>query len=166
MAQAPALKMPVEEPSEGTTVGARPFDVQLKDLDGQLHRLKDLKGHRVVHLVFWASWCVPCIQEIPAIREAYAKYHDRGLEVLAVVLNIDQTPDDARAVARDYKINYPVLWDERGLARERYRVAAIPQNFLIDREGIIRYAGSALPADYDALVQSLLQRGGEAKTSR
>ena len=158
--------MPVEEPSEGAVVGARPFDVELKDLDGQLHRLKDLKGRRVVHLVFWASWCVPCIQEIPAIREAYEKYHDRGLEVLAVVLNIDQTPNDARAVARDYKINYPVLWDEGGLVRERYRVTTIPQNYLIDKDGIIRYAGSALPADYDALVLNLFRRGGETKTSR
>lgn len=161
-----ALKMPTEPPQEGRVVGSRPFDIDLKDLDGHRHSLKELKGRAVVQVVFWATWCVPCIQEIPTLREAYAKYRDRGLEVLAVVLNIDQTPEGVRAVARDYKINYPVLWDATGQARDRYRISMIPQNYLIDRGGVIRYAGSNLPNDYDALLGKLLEEDGATRSSR
>ncbi len=159
---AAAQKMPSLGPPFGRSIGDRPYDFTLKDLGGQAHSLGNLKGKKVVHLVFWATWCVPCMQEAPVIGRAYAKYRDRGLEVLAVVVNMDQTPNGVRAVARDYKIDYPILWDDGGTLMNRYRIALIPQNFLIGKDGIIRYAGSSLPADYDALVQKLLGEGGAA----
>src|SRR6266852_3484577 len=52
-----ALRMPTEDRQEGRDVGRRPFNIELKDLDGRPHSLKDLKGRAVVHVVFWASWC-------------------------------------------------------------------------------------------------------------
>ncbi len=168
LAAAPAAraqKMPPREPQRGLRVGDRPFDVTLKDLDGHPHSLADLRGKSVVHLVFWATWCVPCMQEIPAIDAAYAKYRAQGFEVLAVVLNLNQTPDGVRAVARDYKVNYPILWDEGGRLMDRYRISMIPQNFLIGRDGIIRYAGTGLPGDYESLIDRLLRDGAPARAA-
>jgi cytochrome c biogenesis protein CcmG/thiol:disulfide interchange protein DsbE len=161
-----AQKMPRPEPREGLGVGDRPFDVALKDLEGRPHSLKELRGKSVVHLVFWATWCVPCMQEIPAIDAAYAKYRAQGFEVLAVVLNINQTPDGVRAIARDYKVGYPVLWDGEGRVMNRYRVSMIPQNFLIGRDGLIRYAGTGLPGDYEGMIERLLQDGASGAPAR
>ena len=70
-----------------------------------------------------------------------------------------------RTAARDLKINYPVLWDDGGALLDRYGVAYIPQNFLIGKDGVIRYAGTSLPSDYDSLLESLLKEDGAASPS-
>lgn len=153
-----AQKIPALPPSPGHRVGSVAHDFTLQDLDGRKYSLKEMRGQRVVHVVFWATWCVPCLQEIPHLRATYEKYRDRGLQVLGVVVNMNQTPDTVRAVAHDLKVNYPILWDEDGETQDRYKVAYIPQNFLVGRDGIIRYAGTSLPPDYEALVESLLKK--------
>ena len=79
---------------------------------------------------------------------------------------MNQSKDDVRAAARDMKINYPILWDDGGAVQERYQVEYIPQNFLIGRDGVIRYAGTSLPSEYEALLDSLLKDAGTARTAR
>ena len=158
----PAQKLPKPEPVVGRRVGDLAPDFTLKDLDGKVVRLKDLRGRKVVHLVFWATWCVPCMQEIPVLREHYTAHRDRGLEVLSVVLSMNQTPATVRAVSQTYNVNYPILFDGSDVVRGKYRVETIPRNFLIDRKGIIRYADTVLPSDYDALIRMLLAEGGPA----
>ncbi len=154
---ASAQKMPTLGPQVGRAVGDLPIDFTLKDLEGNPHSLKGLRQEKkVVLVVFWASWCVPCLQEVPVVREAYAKYHDRGLEVLGIAVDISQTREGARTLARQMKMDYPILWDDGGSVMDRYRIASIPQNFLIGRDGIIRYAGTSLPPAHDALIESLL----------
>jgi peroxiredoxin len=160
-----AQKLPKMEPVRGTRVGNLAYDLSLKDLAGRPHSLRDLRGKQVVHVVFWATWCFPCIQEVPTLRATYTKYHDRGLEILAVAPNMDQTQEAVLALAKELKVNYPVLWDGDGAAIRTYRVYSIPQNFLIGKDGIIRYEGNGLPSDYDRLIESLLQEGGAEATS-
>ena len=69
------------------------------------------------------------------------------------------------ALVEELKINYPVLWDADGAAMRTYRISYIPQNFLIGKDGVIRYAGTSLPADYDTLVESLLKADGHVASS-
>jgi peroxiredoxin len=161
-----AQKMPELAPRPGSGVGSLAFDFTLKDLYNRTYSLKDLRGKQVVHVVFWATWCVPCLQEVPTLREVREKYHGRGLEILAIVVNQSQTKNGVKAVARDLKINYPILWDDAGEVQDRYKVSLIPQNFLIGRDGVIRYAGTALPTDYETLLDALLKDGGAARPSQ
>jgi len=158
--------MPVIPPTTGHKVGSMAHDFVLKDLNGNKYSLKEMRGQRVVHVVFWATWCVPCLQEVPHLKETYAKYRDRGFQVLGIVVEMNQTPDVVRAVAHDLKVNYPILWDEGGEIQDRYKVAYIPQNFLVGKDGIIRYAGNSLPDNYEALVESLLKDGDPRPASR
>jgi len=160
-----AQKMPTVGPRPGHRVGDLALDFTLKDLNNQPHSLKDMRGKQVVHVVFWATWCVPCLQEIPTLREVQEKYHDRGLAILGVVVNLSQTRDGVRAVARNMKVNYPVLWDGAGEVQERYNVFLIPQNFLIGKDGVIRYAGTALPPDYETLLASLLKEDTDGRAA-
>jgi len=161
-----AQKMPVMPPIPGNKVGSLAHDFVLKDLNGNKYSLKDMRGRRVVHVVFWATWCVPCLQEVPHLKETYTKYRDRGFQVLGIVVEMNQTPDVVRAVARDLQVNYPILWDEGGAIQDRYKVAYIPQNFLVGKDGIIRYTGNSLPDNYDALVESLLKDADPGPASR
>jgi len=158
--------MPVVAPLAGHRVGDVAHDFTLKDLTNQTYTLKSLRGKQVVHVVFWATWCVPCLQEIPTLRTIQEKYRDRGVQVLGIVVDMNQSKDDVRAAARDMKINYPILWDDGGAVQERYQVEYIPQNFLIGRDGVIRYAGTSLPSEYEALLDSLLKDAGTARTAR
>ena len=93
----------------------------------------------VVLLNFWASWCIPCKEEMPVIQAAYEKYHDRGL----VVLGINMTDlDERKAIeqfVRDTGVTFPILLDETGSVSTDYRVISIPTSFFIDRSGIIRH---------------------------
>ncbi len=164
--EARAQKIPAPPPARGTRVGNLAVDLSLADLNGRPHRLQELRGKQVVHVVFWATWCVPCLQEVPTLRGIYEKYRQRGLEILAVVPNLNQTPESLRAFARESRINYPVLWDEKLVAMNSYRVSAIPQNFLIGRDGIVRYAGTTLPDDYEALIERLVQEGDGVASGR
>lgn len=162
-----AQKMPAPIPREGSRIGDLAFDFTLKDLDGKPYRLKDMRGRQVVHIVFWATWCMPCIEEVPTLRETYARYHDQGLEILGVVVPMNQTRGGVRAFADKFKMSYPLLWDDNMALMNRYRVDSIPQNFLIGRDGIIRYAGTALPAAYEELIQkALAQDAGSRAAAR
>ena len=161
-----AQKIPSLPPAKGRSVGNLAYDFTLKDLDGRTYDLEEMRGKWVVQVVFWATWCVPCIEEVPRLRELYAKYHGQGLEILGVVVNLSQTQEGVRAFARRFQINYPILWDEDGSMMDHYLVDAIPRNFLIDRDGIIRYTGSALPGGYEPLLQKLLRQEGSARGAR
>ena len=151
-----AQKMPTSPPREGRKTGDMAFDFTLKDLDGKPHRLKDLRG-RVVHVVFWATWCMPCVEEMPDLKVAYERYHDRGFEILGVVVPMSQTREGVRAFAEKQAVRYPILWDDGMTLMSRYNVDSIPRNFVIDKEGIIRYAGVALPERYDDLIEHSLK---------
>ncbi len=155
-----AQKMPSVPPIRGHGQGNLAYDFELKDLEGHVHRLREMRGKRVVQVVFWATWCVPCIEEIPALREIYAKYRGRGLEVLGVAVDMNQTREGVRDFARDYQVTYPILWDEGHAMTAQYGVYALPQNFLIGKDGIIHYAGSGLPRDYEVLLERLLGKDG------
>ncbi len=158
-------RMPKLEPIRGARVGNLAHQFTLEDMEGKTYNLNELiERERVVHVVFWATWCFPCIEEIPQLREAYDKYHDRGLEVLGIVVNINQTRDGVRSFVEDYKVNYTILWDDDRIMG-RYGVSNIPRNFLIGKDGIIRHAGTALPDDYPAVLERLLADGGPPEES-
>lgn len=164
---ASAQKMPVNPPREGRQVGDLAYDFTLHDLDGKAYRLRDLRGRQVVHLVFWATWCVPCVEEVPQLRKAYELYKDQGLEIFGIVVPMNQTKEGVRAFVEKFRMTYPILWDEGMALMDRYRIDSIPQNILIGRDGVIRYTGTGLPRGYEDLVrQSLAPDAGPRAAAR
>ena len=109
----------------------RPFT--LKSTDGKRVSLQEFRG-KVVLLDFWASWCEPCIKELPIIEKIYQSLAGKGLVVLGINLEDAET---ARIAAKQHGLTFPVLVDEEGDARESYQVKGIPRLILIDRTGKI-----------------------------
>jgi len=163
---AAAQKMPVTGPREGWRIGDLAYDFTVRDIEGRDHRLRDLRGQSVVHLVFWATWCVPCVEEVPRLKAIYERYSAQGFEILGVVVAMNQTEEGVRTFVGKHNMPYPILWDGDLKVMNRYRVDSIPQNFLIDRDGIIRYTGVGLPAAYEELVKEMLAARATPRAAR
>lgn len=98
----------------------------------------ELRG-QVVYLSFWASWCIPCRQEMPYLAQLWERHHQRGFQVLAI--NVDEDVEAARAFVEEYGIEFPVLLDTAREVSASYRVPGYPTHFIVDRTGRIRFSG-------------------------
>ena len=106
-----------------------------------LQTLSDLKG-KVVFLNFWATWCIPCRDEMPSMEALHNRFKDDGLEIVAV--NSREGREGVLDFLADYGLTFPVVLDEDGRVSAAYGIQAIPTTFLIDRDGriILRLIGS------------------------
>jgi peroxiredoxin len=131
---------------------------QLGDLDGNPIRLADLRG-KVVWLNFWASWCPPCQAETPILRTMDQRYRDRGLVLIGV--QVQQTVADGQRYAQTYQLGYRIGADVSGDIFRAYKVFALPTQFFIDANGIIREVvnGPLDEAGASAIVEALLRPG-------
>ena len=110
----------------------------LEDVDGRVHRLSDLRG-RVVVVNFWATWCPPCIAEMPAIQRMYDALAGQGIRVLAV--NAGEHVEDIRSFVRNFEpaLTFPLLRDSKGDTFARWRVLGLPHTFVVDPSGNLAY---------------------------
>ncbi len=126
------------------------------DLNGKPLKLSNYRG-KVVALVFWASWCGPCLREIPNERELAEKLKDKPFAILGV--NCDEDKESALKVVKDERITWPNWRDGahgEGLIASRYCIRGYPTVFILDEQGIIRHT-KALGKSLNETVEKLLQ---------
>jgi thiol-disulfide isomerase/thioredoxin len=111
------------------------------DPDGNIILLEDFRG-KVVFLNFWATWCIPCRLEMPAMERLYRDFKGKGFVVLAV--NVQEGPRAVRAFVQELKLTFPVVLDRNGEAAMKYVVRGLPATYILDRNHII--AGRAIGA--------------------
>ncbi len=119
-------------------IGAKAPEFSFKSLRGKEVSLAQYRG-KVVLLDFWASWCLPCVVATPKMKALYDAYHDRGLEIIGI--NLDLSREQALAFIEHFELPWPQYWDGKGYDSELaklFRVQAIPTLYLIDQEGVIR----------------------------
>ncbi len=141
----------------GVSLVGRPApDFTAITFDGQPWRLSDQRG-RVVVLNYWASWCVPCREEAPILERVWRDYRDRGVVLLG--LNIQDTPEAARAFVREFGLTYPNAPDPTGEITIAYGVLGIPETYLIGRDGRIvdKKVGIVREADLRARLEAALR---------
>lgn len=131
--------------------------LELPDLDGTMHGLADWRG-QVVLLNFWASWCQPCVEEMPGIQRLAGQMQNRGLVVIGV--NVAETKKRATRSVEQMGVTFPVLLDAEGETFRAWGGKALPTSALIDRQGRLRYVGLG-PLEWDGAealgrVESLL----------
>jgi cytochrome c biogenesis protein CcmG/thiol:disulfide interchange protein DsbE len=138
-------------------------DFSLPDLEGKKIRLSDFKG-RVVLVDFWATWCIPCHEELPGLKGLYKKHKDQGFALLGISLD-DAGQASVSKYAKDNDVPYPiVLAGGTDGIPEGYNVEGLPMAFLIDAKGLIRkrYSGQVDINQLEKDVSGLLkdnQRG-------
>ena len=114
-------------------------DFSLPLLDGSGNASPSQYKGQVVYLSFWASWCVPCRQEMPYLAQLWERHRDQGFRVMAI--NVDEDVEAARAFVEEYNIPFPVLLDTDKSVSSSYRVPGFPTHFIVDRRGRIRFSG-------------------------
>jgi len=119
----------------GVRAGAIAPPIELPVLgapSGELFGLTALKG-KVVLVNFWASWCGPCIAELPAMERLYNRLKDRGFAILAV--GVDDEMASLAEFQRRYGLSFPIVVDVAGEVKASYKLNGVPESFVIDREG-------------------------------
>ena len=111
-------------------------DFTLKTTSGENLKLSEYRGD-VVLINFWASWCGPCRQEMPALSELHDKYQALGFTVLGV--NVEEDPGKAVKLLEELPVSFPVLFDSESTVSRQYDVVAMPSTVLVDRNGKMRY---------------------------
>jgi len=121
--------------NSGPEIGKTAPDFTLKGLDGQEVSLSDFRGKPVL-LNFWASWCGPCLIEMPFLQVIYEKWTGKGLVLLAV--NLQEDPAKVKEFIDDAGYTFPVLLAPGNKVPLSYNIRGIPATFFIDADGVIR----------------------------
>ena len=113
-------------------------DFVLEDMDETPYNFSQLKG-KVVLLNFWATWCPPCVREIPSMERLYQKFKNEHF----TVLGINQMEDEDTVFSFTGQLpldpTFTVLFDKTSTVSRRYKVNGLPTTYLIDKKGLIRY---------------------------
>lgn len=117
--------------------GSQQRYLKLNDINGQSHSLDDYQG-KVVLLNFWASWCPPCVHEIPSMTRLKTVLKEQPFEILAA--NLAEEKSAIQNFLKQHPVNFPILLDPKGSAVQAWQVFAYPSSYLIDGNGKIRYA--------------------------
>lgn len=139
--------------------GAAAPPLRLARLSGGEFALSEARG-QVVFLNFWATWCVPCLEEAPSLDRLYRNLQDEGFLVAAVSIDGSGQLAAVKAFRKKLDLSFPILLDPEMRSYAAYQATGVPETFLIDREGRVveRFVG---PRDwseprYAAAVQQLL----------
>ena len=116
-------------------IGKPIADFILPDLQGRAVQLAALRG-KVVFVNVWATWCPPCVEEMPTIQQLYERLHSRGLEILAVSLDALGAQVVVPFV-QSRRLSFPTLLDPKNLVQRLYRTVGVPESFIVDKRGIL-----------------------------
>ena len=134
------LAVSLNAQESGIMLGAKAPVRTLDDANGKAFDLASVIGKRPVLMEFWATWCPNCKALEPALMAAHKKY-GKQVEFIAVAVPINQTLARVQRYVREYKYEFPMLWDKDGLLAADYEVPATSYVVLIDRTGKVVYTG-------------------------
>lgn len=119
----------------GIEVGGPAPDFSLTDLDGRQWKLSELRG-KVVFINFWATWCPPCMGEMPSMQALHEGMPPESFQMLGLLYN--DRPEFARNLMKKIGLGFPVLVDQENQIATAYGITGVPETFLVDAEGIVR----------------------------
>jgi peroxiredoxin len=132
----------------------KPITLQFTAVDGRKVDLAKLKG-KVVLVDFWATWCPPCVAEVPDVKETYARFHNQGFDIIGI--SLDKEKDKLTQFVAEHKIPWPQYFDGlywQNIYARQFGIDSIPAMWLIDKKGDLRVVDAR--SDLSGQVQKLL----------
>ena len=148
------------EPPARVEVGLEAPSYAARNLKGDSVSLALLRGKPVL-LNVWATWCLPCKEEIPYLEKLHAEHVAKGLQIIGV--SIDARGDEAKieSFANDFRMTYPIWRDPDERVNTRFLAIGVPSTYLIDRDGVLRWKhlGTLRPtsAGFQAALEEVLK---------
>lgn len=145
-------------PTDMLLIGLQRPDFEMPDLEGNMHHVSEWDGKTIV-LNFWATWCPPCREELPAFTELQEKYADQGLQFVGLAVD---TPENVEKFMQEIPLNYPNLVDEIGAMQigKLYgnNIGALPYTVIINKSGKIAYStkGGLEKAEAEEILTAIL----------
>lgn len=142
-------------------VGALAPEYAALTLDGDSASLADHDGE-VILLNVWATWCIPCREEVPALQRLHERFAHEGLRIVGVSVDAQGETRTVEDFVRDFGVTYDIWLDPGEKVISDFRVIGVPNTFLIDREGIVRWKHIGPVLDDDpVLLEKLRETLGE-----
>lgn len=133
----------------------KPLDIRFTAVDGRKIDLRDLKG-KVVMIEFWATWCGPCVAELPRVKKLYDQYHEKGFEIIGVSLDDDK--DTLLKFMKKNEMTWPQYFDGKHWNNDlsfRFGIDSVPTEWLVDKKGILRETDDR--SDLEQVVRGLME---------
>ena len=136
-----------------TTINVAASEFVFKDMQGGVQRLSDYKGKWVL-VNFWATWCPPCLEEIPDLVEMHNARKASDFVVIGIAMS--SSTDSVNAFARQMEISYPIVFGDEKIAAQIGKVVALPTSYLYDPTGkLVSYqAGMVTRDDIEVFIRS------------
>ena len=128
LAQLSGCGEPVVIPTPGQPVP----DFALPDLEGQTVSLSDFRGE-VVLLNFWATWCPPCVDEMPSLQKLQEALGEKGLNILAI--SVDESVEDVERFRDEFQLDLPILLDSGAKVAHSFATFKFPETYIVGRDG-------------------------------
>ena len=146
-------------PSTVQSPGNAATDFAVRDTDGKTFRLSDHLGKEVILLDFWATWCEPCLSEMPHLEKMYEENKAKGFLIVAISMDGPETVADVPSFAQRHDMTFPVVLDEDSHVVSVYNPKrSAPLSVLIDRTGhVIRVRESYNPGDENLVRADVAQ---------
>lgn len=135
----------------GVRAGDLAPEFTLPDLEGEMRSLADLRG-RVVVLNYWATWCPPCVDEMPSLQKLHEALADKGLSVVAV--SVDERFEDIERFARQFGLTFTILHDDGMKVSRSYQTFKYPETYVIGRDGRVK---SKVVGERDWIAPSVIR---------
>lgn len=139
----PILASPQQTTAPTSVTGDGPIgqpapDFTLPRLDGGEFTLSDMRSQPVI-INFWASWCIPCLEETPLLVDAYHRYSDEGLVVVGINFTEQDTREAAQAFVNEFNVSYPIVLDYgHDVSHGAYNIIGLPVSLFLDRSGLVK----------------------------
>ncbi len=128
--------------------------LNVKTLDAKTISIKS-KMPKVLIINFWASWCVPCLEEFPSLVKLYTNYSDKGLEVLAFNTDEKDQVKLIQKVKKKFKLNFPIIVDKSGKYISDFMINAIPVSIIFQKGKVVKVSNGAMDFQSEEFKENL-----------
>ena len=128
-----------------------------KDMDGKTIDMASVIGKKPVMLIFWASWCPNCVNEVPRANELVIKFQSQGMEFIGINVGHNDSEKKARRFMDKTAMTYPVIFDGNSKISRKYRVQGVPTIIVADKSGVVVFKNYGVPEITDENFQQLNQ---------